>query len=255
VEKILVRAVGFPSARRGSEAAAVCASGVAAIGATISVSEPTDDVPVLLPDRFQHLAPRNAPTQRRAKETVARILDTAAALIDEVGLEAFNTNLLAERAGVRIRTVYRYFPNKVSVIAALMMRFHAESEEEQGPVYWLGDRHRDWRAIVSHWIDVLLDWARRTPGALLLTGDLQGIPELLDLKEHLDEVMTANLIRALRARGLSLPDRQLYAVCRTYIDATDALVALAAQKRSDYCDELVDEVKLLITSYLANYLD
>ena len=217
--------------------------------------KPTDETPGLPLVGFEHLAPRTVPTQKRAKETVAQILDAAAALIDEVGLEAFNTNLLAERAGIRVRTVYRYFPNKASVIAALILRFHTDAEGSMGPIRWLSDRDRDWRATVSQWIDGMLGWARQTPGALLLTGDLQGIPELLSLREYLDEAMAAELVRALQARGLSLSDRQLYAVARTFIDASDALVALAVTKRTDCTDELVDELKLMILSYFANYLD
>lgn len=215
----------------------------------------TDGISGLLPDGFDHLAPRAAPTQKRARETVALILDTAAALIDEVGLEAFNTNLLAERAGVRVRTVYRYFANKESVIAALILRFHTESEQAMGPVAWLGDRRRDWRATICHYIDEMLAWAGRTPGALLITGDLQGMPELLGLQEHLDEAIAADFVSAMQARGVALPERRLYAVARTFIDASDAIVALVATKHSDRADELIDELKLLITSYFANYLD
>ena len=69
---------------------------------------------------------RVSPRQARARETVARILDTAAVLLDEVGVDDFNTNLLAERAGVRVRTVYRYFPNKSAVILALAERVVSE---------------------------------------------------------------------------------------------------------------------------------
>ena len=240
-----------------TEAVAIRASGRARtpIGVAISVPKPTNETPGLPLVGFEHLAPRTVPTQKRAKETVALILDTAAVLIDEVGLEAFNTNLLAERAGVRVRTVYRYFPNKASVIAALMLRFHAESDEEMGPMRWLADRNRDWRATIGHYIDGMRTWARRTPGALLITGDLQGVPELLDLQVHLEKAVTTEMMRALKARGLTLPDQQLYAVCRAFIDATDALVALTVTKHSECADEVIDELKLMITSYFANYLD
>jgi hypothetical protein len=98
-------------------------------------------------------------------------------------------------------------------------------------------------------------WARRTPGALLITGDLQGVPELLDLQVHLEKAVTTEMMRALKARGLTLPDQQLYAVCRAFIDATDALVALTVTKHSECADEVIDELKLMITSYFANYLD
>jgi AcrR family transcriptional regulator len=57
--------------------------------------------------------------QQRAKETVDQIPDNAASLLQEVGVEEFNTNLIAERAGVAVRSVYRYYPNKLAVIVAL----------------------------------------------------------------------------------------------------------------------------------------
>ena len=40
---------------------------------------------------------RVPPRQKRARQTVRHILDTAAVLLDEVGVDDFNTNLLAER--------------------------------------------------------------------------------------------------------------------------------------------------------------
>ena len=50
-----------------------------------------------------------------------QILETAAELVDEVGVVGFTTNLLAERAGIRVRTIYRYFPSKLGVLNALMI--------------------------------------------------------------------------------------------------------------------------------------
>ena len=47
-------------------------------------------------------------------------------VLDEVGVDGFNTNLLAERAGVRVRTVYRYFPNKGALLAAVNAEVVAE---------------------------------------------------------------------------------------------------------------------------------
>ena len=57
----------------------------------------------------EQLEPRSLPVQERSRETVNQILETAAELVDEVGVVGFTTNLLAERAGgrpaVRLRMV------------------------------------------------------------------------------------------------------------------------------------------------------
>lgn len=64
---------------------------------------------------------RRNPRQERAHETVAVILDAAWQLIQQ-GLPGFNTNRIAERAGVSIGTLYGYFPNKQSILVALARR-------------------------------------------------------------------------------------------------------------------------------------
>ena len=65
-------------------------------------------------------APRKTPTQRRAKNTVARILSATAELISEGGVEVITTNKIAERAHINIASLYQYFGNKEAVINALI---------------------------------------------------------------------------------------------------------------------------------------
>ncbi len=49
----------------------------------------------------EKLEPRSHPVQERSRKTVNRILETAAELVDEVGVVGFTTNLLAEQADIR----------------------------------------------------------------------------------------------------------------------------------------------------------
>jgi AcrR family transcriptional regulator len=53
---------------------------------------------------------------------VKLLLDTTAELVDEVGIEGVTTGLLAERAGVSIGSVYRFFPDRISLMRALSER-------------------------------------------------------------------------------------------------------------------------------------
>ncbi|MBW1844388.1 MAG: TetR/AcrR family transcriptional regulator, partial [Deltaproteobacteria bacterium] len=97
-----------------------------------------------------------------------RILETAAELVDEVGVVGFNTNLLAERAGIRIRTIYRYFPSKLGILSALIHHLNADSEERLKQLSDLGNPECDWRELIGEWIDDLMKWTRERPGARLL---------------------------------------------------------------------------------------
>lgn len=68
------------------------------------------------------LRPRKTPKQTRAEETVATIVEAAAQVLESAGVEGFNTNAVAERAGVSIGSLYQYFPNKDALIVALIQR-------------------------------------------------------------------------------------------------------------------------------------
>ncbi len=66
------------------------------------------------------IAPPKTLTQARSVATFKNILDTATAIIVERGVSALNTNLVAERAGVNVGTVYHYFPNKTAILVELL---------------------------------------------------------------------------------------------------------------------------------------
>lgn len=68
------------------------------------------------------LKPRKMPRQSRSVATVEAVLEAAARILEERGPDGFNTNAIAERAGVGIGSVYQYFPNKHALIAALVRR-------------------------------------------------------------------------------------------------------------------------------------
>ena len=70
---------------------------------------------------------RITPRQARARASVEAILEAAAQILEAGGEAAFNTNAVAERAGVSIGAVYRYFPDKRAILIAL-------AEREQGKV-------------------------------------------------------------------------------------------------------------------------
>lgn len=65
---------------------------------------------------------RKVPLQKRAQVSVDCVLEAAARVLEVDGEAGFNTNAVAERAGVSIGTLYRYFPDKESILMALALR-------------------------------------------------------------------------------------------------------------------------------------
>ena len=64
--------------------------------------------------------PRKLPRQARSAATVETILEAAARILESDGLERFNTNVVAEKAGVSVGSLYQYFPGKDALLAALL---------------------------------------------------------------------------------------------------------------------------------------
>lgn len=73
--------------------------------------------------------PRRAPLQERSRETVDTILSAAAHVFASLGYAGATTNKIAERAGVSIGSLYQYFPNKDSLLDALMAAHVQEGED------------------------------------------------------------------------------------------------------------------------------
>jgi len=64
--------------------------------------------------------PRRQPRQARARDKVDRIVAAARAQLLAEGPDGFNTNRIAERAGVGIGSLYEYFPNKQAIVERLI---------------------------------------------------------------------------------------------------------------------------------------
>ncbi len=73
-------------------------------------------------DRARIEIERRSPRQARAKEMIATILEATAEILEEDGVDALNTNLIAQRAGVSVGAVYQYFPNKAAILTMLGRR-------------------------------------------------------------------------------------------------------------------------------------
>lgn len=68
------------------------------------------------------LRQRKSPRQARSVDTVETILVAAARVLERESLAGFNTNRVAEVAGVSVGSLYQYFPNKSALVAALIDR-------------------------------------------------------------------------------------------------------------------------------------
>jgi len=198
---------------------------------------------------------RRQPVQERAKKTVEVILTVAAELIEEVGLDAFNTNLLAERAQVRVRTVYRYFPNKLAVITAVAERLAQEWDRWFDGFSALSDTDADWRRLWSAYVDAFVDGIRSAPGGLAIRRAMRALPELEDIERRDNERLARQLAAALARRGGGLARGRLTIVARMLVETAVSVLDLALIEPPTQARALIDELKHMQLAYLAAYVE
>src|SRR5215218_3888568 len=85
-----------------------------------------------MPERPSH--PHAAPSlrERRRQETAELILDAVLDLMAEAGVDGLTMEAVSERVGVSLRTVYRYFPDRASLLTAALAR-HNEAVPFESP--------------------------------------------------------------------------------------------------------------------------
>lgn len=72
---------------------------------------------------------RRAPSQRRSRERVERILDAASELIVADGVDTLGTRKIADHAEVPVASIYQYFSDKEEIILELVKRDVAEMDK------------------------------------------------------------------------------------------------------------------------------
>jgi AcrR family transcriptional regulator len=182
-----------------------------------------------------------------------RILKVSAELLEEVGIDGFNTNLLAERAGLGTRAIYRYFPNKFAILVAMAQDLRATERA------WIGNLRDpapggDWREATARAIDGYFEAASRQPGYAALRAASAAIPEIRESDSLENRDLEADLAAGLTALGVDLDRGRMSVLCKTIMETSNRMLDIALQSPRDEAAELVRELKLMITSLLENYI-
>jgi AcrR family transcriptional regulator len=72
---------------------------------------------------------RREPTQQRSRRTVRQILDAADQIVGTQGVDAATTRAIAERAGVAIPSLYRFFADRDEILDALVEHMTADLDQ------------------------------------------------------------------------------------------------------------------------------
>jgi AcrR family transcriptional regulator len=140
---------------------------------------------------------RKRPLQKRSAETVGVIVEAAARVLEVDGFEGFNTNAIAERAGVSIGSLYQYFPSKNALLSALI-------ERETAPLLGLSEelaKIKKCDAAIRYCIQACVRHQMRRP-------ELARLIDIAEKREMFNEQVssTTSQVQAVVEKILRLPD-------------------------------------------------
>ncbi|GAB7107334.1 TetR family transcriptional regulator [Streptomyces phaeofaciens JCM 4814] len=195
---------------------------------------------------------RRAPVQRRSAERLTRILDACADLLDEVGYDDLSTRAVAQRAGVPIGSVYRFFGNKRQMADALAQR-NLERYSERVTERLASARRGNWRAAMDAVLDEYLAMKRTAPGFSLVDFGNQ-IP--VGSRQSEPNHRVADRLTDLLADYLGrTPDEDLRRTFLIAVETADALVQLAFRVAPEGDPKVIEETRELLRAYLGRVLD
>ena len=196
---------------------------------------------------MEALAEWRVPVQERSRRRFDQILDAAGAELAEAGWHGFTMESVAERANGSIGSVYRYFPNKLSLIAALI----DSQNEKLLPVFetpYGGDR--PFEDAVSEMIDNYAAAVRQVPGLLAL-----GRAALVDHDAH---ELFRNALGPVRqwmaaALGHRLPKigpARLQNIATILVLAIESLLLFSHQPDAPSRNIVLRETRLILRGYI-----
>lgn len=197
---------------------------------------------------------RQTPKQARGRAAVASILAAASELLEEAGFDSLTTATIANRAGVNIATLYRYYPNKFAIVRELAQSI----EEERSGVALealteLGVAP-DWREPVRQAVRAMAQLRRDRSGATAIRRALQSSPELWHLDHDVNAATATAIAPFLLRVNPALKEERAQAIALTVVHTVASLLDLATGERERALG-LERELELVVISYLAPELD
>ncbi len=177
---------------------------------------------------------RREPVRGRGERSRARIIESAALVLEKYGMVGFTTDRVAEEAGLAVGTIYQYFPDKMALMRAFTEK-------------WYEDRPAGLDDVpLPESIDMIADWYRAQPGAAACLEAINSVEELREFYRSLTELETQRLAKSFSSSGR--PTKTDTARARTLVTTINAVMIEATKLKKRDGDALIQCLKELIAA-------
>jgi AcrR family transcriptional regulator len=195
---------------------------------------------------------RTEPVQQRSAERITLLLDAAAALIDDSGIDGVTTSAVAKRSRSSVGVVYRYFPNIQSLLRALAAR----NMERYLERVWEGVTNSPdvpWSSFDST-LDAFIAMTRHEPGFRALRfGDVID-QRFISAEVSNNQILARAFADQVGATYDFEPDDELIFHLEVAIEIASGLLTRAFQLDKDGDERFIEATRDLCGTYLRTHI-
>jgi AcrR family transcriptional regulator len=196
--------------------------------------------------KTRRLQARRTPNQARSRETLQTVLRATAQAIERDGLDRLTTRRVAALAGISVGALYEYFPNKQSIVYALVTDW---MERVFTVLDQLHPRHGGTTDILSYLgtqIDQIAQLYRDQPALGALIAMVTSVPELNDAVRAHDKRLASSVTSALQHFAPHADPRDIRSAARCITIMADEILCEAIGHKAPDADRLIRNLKICV---------
>jgi AcrR family transcriptional regulator len=200
---------------------------------------------------MQDVLLRRTPQQTRSQQRVDLILDVAADLFAREGYDPVTTNAIAAQAGISIGSLYRYFPDKDTILRALVHRYNEQLRALYDEVFTKDAVYLPLSVLLDRLIDPMVAFHIDCPAfkQILLGSDVSS--DIAEASTKLEEETTERIKGFLQLGVPDLDEEQallIATVCKATVKSLFAMITPDSDE--EFRGRATAEVKRMLLAYL-----
>lgn len=218
-------------------------------------TQPSDHALDASPDTL-----RRQPRQSRGQKRVELLLDAAATVIAQHGLEAATAEAIATAARTAKGSLYQFFPNRDAVLAALALRYADELRAIHERTIPLDPHTLSLEKLIERVVKPLADFHDRNPAFRRVFGHAEAAGDETRkaparLNAQLFESFVDRLDIVFAARNTTLTSRERRRIALTAASIGQVMLANRARAASADKKAILDDLRRLLLAYLQPLLE
>jgi AcrR family transcriptional regulator len=198
----------------------------------------------------KQLKPRSKPSQKRSRERVDFILDTADQLVLERGYEVVTTQMISQVAGISPGVLYHYFPGKHGIFAAVARRAFERLEMKMRDLYATAAIDKPLSDLIDEIVDALVVHWRENESAIMLWQALESSRQMNPITDMLTQKSVERNSALICVYLPHTPQQEIKIKALIMKEICFSLLRQVLRLKKQDSDRVIEELKTILKNLL-----